>query len=123
MKTDLQLLQGAWRQVKFEENGLVDPIDTHGADGAIMTISGSTFHVVVPGGEVMIEGNFQLDGSTTPKRIDWIDSIGEDAGKRLPAVYTLSDERFEFAAADADMNRPQDFAGGKGITIRGFVRA
>ncbi len=122
MKTDLQLLQGSWRQVRFEEDEVVDPIDTHGAHGAIMTISGTTFHVATRG-EFIIRGNFELDCATLPKRIDWIDSTGKDAGMRLPAIYTISEATFEFAAADADMQRPQDFAGGKGITIRGFVRS
>ena len=88
-----------------------------------MTIVSETFHVAVPGEEALIEGEFIIDGSTSPKRIDWIDSIGSDAGTRLPAIYTLSDNAFVFAAADADMKRPQDFKGGSGITIRGFVRA
>ena len=120
--TDFEMFQGTWRQTKFEENGLVDPVDTHGAKGAVMTISGQTFHVAVPGGETLIEGRFEIDGSKHPKEIDWIDSIGDDAGKLLPAIYTLSEDVFEFAAADADMKRPLDFTGGKGITVRGFVR-
>jgi uncharacterized protein (TIGR03067 family) len=123
METDLQRFQGQWRQVRFEENGIVDPSDTHGAQDAVMTIVDQTFHVAIPGGDALIEGKFLIDGATSPKRIDWIDSIGSDAGKKLPAIYTLSDDAFEFAAADAGMERPQDFAGGSGITIRGFVRA
>ena len=100
---DFAMFQGKWRQIKFEENGFISPIDTHGAEGAIMTVSGNTFHVAVPGGETLIEGNFELDTSTSPKRIDWVDSIGEDAGKIFPAIYTLSNDAFEFAAADADI--------------------
>lgn len=122
METDLKQFQGRWRQVRFEENGIVDPADTHGAHDAIMTIVGETFHVAVPGEEALIEGRFVIEDDASPKRIDWIDSIGSDAGKRLPAIYTLSQNTFEFAAADADMERPQDFTGGSGITIRGFVR-
>ncbi len=123
METDLKRFQGQWRQVRFEENGIVDPVDTHGAQDAVMTIVGETFHVAIPGGEALIEGKFLIYDDMSPKRIDWIDSIGSDAGKKLPAIYTLSYDAFEFAAADADMERPQDFTGGSGITIRGFVRA
>lgn len=121
--TDRKILQGKWRQTRFNENGLADPFDSHGAAGAITTVSGHTFHVAVPGGETILEGRFEIDESRHPKEINWIDSIGEDAGKILPAIYTLSDGFFEFAAADAGMKRPVDFAGGEGITIRGFVRA
>lgn len=87
-----------------------------------MTISGQSFHVVVPGGKTLIEGCFALDDAANPKGIDWIDSMGEDAGKTLPAIYELADDRFQFAAADADMARPKGFDGGHGVTIRGFVR-
>lgn len=123
MESDLNRFQGRWRQVRFEENGIADPTDTQGAHNAIMTIVGDTFHVAVPGEEALVEGRFVIEDSASPKSIDWIDSMGSDAGKRLPAIYTLSKDAFEFAAADADMERPQDFTGGSGITIRGFVRA
>jgi len=122
MSTDLNMLQGQWRQVRFEENGLLDPPDSHGAPGAILTISGTRFHVAVPGGETLLEGSLVLHSSTLPKGIDWIDSMGEDAGQTLPAVYALTSDSFVFAAADADMARPRDFSGGGGITIRAFVR-
>lgn len=122
MSSDLDRLQGKWAQVAFEENGFVDPPDSHGADGAVMTISGQSFHVAIPGGETLIEGRFTLDHAANPKSIDWMDSMGDDAGKTLPAIYRLADDRFEFAAADADMARPEGFHGGQGITIRGFIR-
>ena len=123
MMGDLALLQGTWRQVRFEENGLIDPPDSHGAEGAITTISGTAFHVGAPCGTTLLEGVFTLAAATNPKAIDWIDGIGPDAGKVLPAIYTLSADCFVFAAADAGLPRPKDFAGGPGITIRAFVRA
>jgi uncharacterized protein (TIGR03067 family) len=122
MASDLDLLQGKWRQVRFEENGLIDLPDSHGAPNAILTIMGTCFHVAVPGGETLVEGNFVLHPSTVPKGIDWRDTIGEDAGQTLPAIYTFSDDSFAFAAADPGMARPHDFASGAGITIRAFVR-
>jgi uncharacterized protein (TIGR03067 family) len=122
MAPDLDLLQGTWRQISFEENGLADPPDSHGAPDAILTIKGTGFHVAVPGGETLIEGRFVLHPATSPKGIDWIDSIGPDAGTLLPAIYALGAQTFAFAAADADRERPSDFSGGAGITVRAFVR-
>ncbi len=122
MSNDLDRLQGRWAQVAFEENGLVDPPDSHGADSAVTTISGQSFHVETPEGETLIEGRFTLDDAENAKSIDWMDSIGEDAGKTLPAIYRLADDRFEFAAADADRARPEGCHGGQGIAIRGFIR-
>lgn len=122
MKSDLELLQGCWSQVSFEENGITDTPDTHGSPNAVMTIAGCTFHVAVPGEETLIEGNFTMDGSHHPKHIDWIDSIGDDAGKVIPAIFELQKDSFKFAAADPDMARPKSFTGGQGITIRAFAR-
>lgn len=122
MVSDLQLLQGHWRQVAFQDNGLVDAPDAHGAPDAVTTISGQSFHVAVPGEAPLIDGRFQLDETLHPRCIDWIDSIGEDAGKRIPAIYELGENSFRFAAADPGMARPKDFSGGQGITIRTFTR-
>ena len=120
--SDLQKLQGSWRQVRFEENGIVDPPDTHSAPDAILTIDGHRFHVGVPGQETILEGNFAMDAQSFPKAITWIDAIGEDAGKPLPAIYELSETCFTFIAADEGMPRPTDFQGGKGLTLRSLMR-
>ena len=37
---DLAALQGTWEQVDFEENGVANPPDIHGAPGAITVIRG-----------------------------------------------------------------------------------
>lgn len=151
----LERLQGRWRQIRFEENGLVEPPDSHGAPGAVLTITGTHFHVAEPGGPALVEGQFRLaaapaEGAVEAGKgtasgteaaacagatlgwIDWIDSIGDDAGLVLPAIYRLfaaepeaseaAPDSFEFAAADAGMDRPVDFSGGPGITLRGFRR-
>lgn len=120
---DLQALQGRWLQVRFEENGLINPPDSHGLPGAITTINGTGFHVAVPGQDTILEGVFELDATCKPKSITWIDSIGEDAGKRLPAIYELTADSFLFVAADEGMDRPAQFVTGPGLTLRGFVRA
>lgn len=122
MEADLHLLQGMWTQVLFEENGTTDAPDTHGSPKAVTTIAGQSFHVSVPGEDTLLEGGFTMDASVYPKRIDWIDSIGDDAGKLIPAIYELAEDSFRFAAADPGMARPEDFSGGRGITIRAFVR-
>lgn len=119
---DLRRLQGEWMQVRFEENGIQDAPDDHSAPGAVLTIRGETFHVAVPGGAPILEGRFVLDAATAPKSITWIDATGADAGKPLPAIYTLDDTTFTFLAADADMARPDAFGAGPGLTLRSFER-
>ncbi|KIQ13072.1 hypothetical protein RU03_08655 [Pseudomonas simiae] len=119
---DVQALQGAWEQTSLEDNGVLNPVDAHSAPGALTTITDDRFEVRTTSGEVLLAGRFSLDSSTVPKTITWIDSIGEDAGKRLPASYRLDRDEFVFIAADEGMPRPTTFSTGPGQTMRTFVR-
>jgi len=120
--TDLETLQGTWTQTRFEENGVINPPDVHGGNGAITTIKDDTFAVTLPSGELLLAGRFILDPSTTPRSITWIDSMGDDAGKSLPASYVLEGDSFVFIAGDEGMPRPVEFVTSPGLTLRGFVR-
>lgn len=119
---DLAALQGAWEQVRLEVDGMIDPPDGFTVPGALTVIAGHHFCVRLPTGEVLLEGSFELDADTLPASITWIDAIGEDAGKRLPASYRLDGDSFVFIAADEGMPRPRDFRTTPGLTLRGFVR-
>lgn len=119
---DLSALQGAWRQVAFEEDGIVDPPDCYSAPGALTIIDGHRFSVRAGNGELLLEGTFELDASVTPGAITWIDATGVDKGKRLPASYVLEGDRFVFIAADEGMARPTVFRTVPGLTMRRFVR-
>lgn len=120
--TDYHALQGAWEQTALEDSGVLNPADAHSAPGAITTISGDTFEVVTVEGELLLAGRFVLDATATPKSITWVDAIGEDAGKSLPASYRLEGDHFVFIAADEGMPRPTVFSTGPGQTMRTFVR-
>ena len=119
---DLQALQGIWEQTALEDSGVLNPVDAHSAPGAITTIAGDQFKVTTVSGDVLLAGRFFLDSTTTPKRITWIDSMGDDAGKHLPASYRLEGDEFVFIAADEHMPRPSEFRTGPGQTMRTFVR-
>jgi len=119
---DIQALQGAWEQTSLEDSGVLNPIDAHSAPGALTTISGDRFEVKTVSGEVLLAGRFFLDSSTVPKSITWVDALGDDAGKHLPASYRLEGDSFVFIAADEGMPRPIVFSTGPGQTMRTFVR-
>ena len=119
---DVQALQGAWEQTSLEDNGVLNPVDAHSAPGALTTITDDRFEVRTTSGDVLLADRFSLDSSTVPKTITWIDSIGEDAGKHLPASYRLDRDEFVFIAADEGMPRPTTFSTGPGQTMRTFVR-
>lgn len=119
---DFQALQGRWEQTALEDSGVLNPVDAHSAPGAITTITGDRFEVKTLSGEVLLAGRFFLDSAAVPKSITWVDSIGEDAGKHLPASYRLDANEFVFIAADESMPRPTAFSTGPGQTMRTFVR-
>ena len=114
--SDLELLQGAWRQVSGEAN----VADEYG-DGLTTVFEGHRFTVRRDDGSVVLEGDFVMDESM--KSIDWIDSIGPDAGKVLPAIYRLDRDQFSFVAADEGMPRPRVFRAGPGEVMRTFERS
>ncbi|MEW5716259.1 TIGR03067 domain-containing protein [Pseudomonas sp. SB113] len=119
---DFQALQGAWEQTSLEDSGVLNPVDAHSAPGAVTTIAGDRFEVKTVSGEVLLEGRFFLDGTPVPKSITWVDAIGDDAGKHLPASYRLEGDTFVFIAADEGMPRPMSFKTGAGQTMRSFIR-
>ena len=119
---DLAMLQGNWEQTSMEEDGIANPPDTHGAPGALLRVVGTHFSVTTTEGDVLLTGTFELGATTEPKSITWIDAIGPDAGKRLPASYTLDTNRFVFIAADEGAPRPTVFRTTPGLTMRAFMR-
>jgi uncharacterized protein (TIGR03067 family) len=119
---DRAALQGLWRQVRCEADGIVDPVDALSA-GVFTTIEGAQFSVYTPEGVLVLAGSFVLDATTSPRSITWIDSMGPDAGKALPAIYTLEGDEFTFIAADEGCPRPSAFRSTLGLTMRSLVRA
>src|SRR4051812_45816895 len=92
---DIAALQGTWTQTALEVDGVVNPVDSYGTD-LRTTFAGMQWTVRAPDGTIVLAGAFTLDASTEPKSIDWLDSMGDDAGKTLPAIYTLDGDRFVF---------------------------
>jgi uncharacterized protein (TIGR03067 family) len=120
---DLAALQGRWEQVAHEADGIVNPPDEYAGPGTITTFSGEHFAVHTHEGDLLLKGSFTLDASVTPKAITWIDAIGADAGKQLPASYVLDGDHFVFIAADEGCPRPTVFQTAPGLTMRTFIRS
>jgi uncharacterized protein (TIGR03067 family) len=119
---DLAHLQGAWTQVHLEVDGIANPPDDYTSPGARLTIAGNAFVVRHASGEILLHGIFELNAATAPKSITWIDAVGADAGKRLPASYHLTPDSFTFIAADPGAPRPLVFRTIPGQTMRAFKR-
>ena len=110
-------LQGVWRQIACEADGVANPSEIYGVEPAV-TILGNTFEVRHADGTVVIQGVFTIDPSCDPKAIDWTDTFGVDAGKTFPAIYRLAGDTFTFCAAGADQPRPGVFHTTVGQVLR-----
>jgi len=114
---ELRKLQGVWKQVAYERDGLTEPLDEQGWEPRV-TIAADTFVVTLADGTIPIRGTFKLDPAREPKTIDWTDTFGEDAGKTFPAIYSLEADRFVFCAAECGQERPTEFRTGPGQVLR-----
>jgi len=119
---DLHALQGSWKQIGHEADGLSEPPDEHGAPGALTTFAGNQFVVRGVDGVLLLAGTFTIDASNRPKAITWTDSMGPDQGKQLPAIYKLEADFLVFIAGDEGSPRPTVFQTSIGQTKRTFVR-
>ena len=83
-----------------------------------MTFTGDAFVVTLADGSIPIKGTYRLDPTRDPKTVDWLDAIGEDAGKTLPAIYSLEGDRLVFCAAGPGQERPTEFRTRPGHVLR-----
>src|SRR6266542_3394396 len=74
--------------------------------------------VTLADGSTPIRGTYRLDPTKSPKTVDWLDSVGEDAGKTIPAIYSLNGDRFTFCAAYTGQERPTQFRTKLGGVLR-----
>jgi uncharacterized protein (TIGR03067 family) len=121
-RRDLEALQGGWEQIGLEIDGVVNPADELSPPGAITSFTDDRFGVCAADGGLLLEGSLDLNASADPKQVDWVDAIGPDAGRCLPAIYRLKGDHFVFVAADAGAPRPTAFRTGAGQVMRTFVR-
>jgi len=121
--SDLDRLQGRWRQVASSIDGGTEQATPDGDEfaGALVTVfEGDTFCVVDDAGTTVLAGRFVIDEAA--HAIDWIDAFGPDGGKPLPAMYELTPTTLAFAAADSGAPRPIRVAPAPGVAFRRFIR-
>src|ERR1043165_4466702 len=119
--TALGRFQGTWKQIAYERDGVTEPLDEQGWD-PITTFTGSEFVVTLADGSIPIKGTFRIDPTRNPKTVEWMDTIGEDAGQTLMAIYAPEDDRLIFCAAYPGLERPREFRARPGQVLRVFRR-
>ena len=124
MKTDLEMLQGRWRQTHYERDGVANPSDGEQGWQPITEIREQTFTVSISDGSVVLEGVFALFAAEIPKAIDWIDRSGSYASDHpILAIYELTERTFVFCAAHDGAARPTAFKTERGQVLRRMERA
>ncbi len=121
IEEELKKFQGTWKQVGHERDGLREPPDERGSE-PITTFVGKEFVVTLADGSIPIKGTYRLDPTRNPKTVDWTDTIGEDAGKTLLAIYSLNGDRLVFCAACPGLERPTEFRTRPGQVLRMLQR-
>lgn len=114
---EMNKFQGTWKQIAYERDGMTEPLDEQGWEPRV-TFAGDTFVVTLADGSVPIKGTYRLDPTQNPKTVDWMDSIGEDAGKTLLAIYSLEGDRLVFCAAAPGLPRPTELKTRPGQVLR-----
>ena len=117
MVEDMKKLQGCWKQLVYEKDGLKNPLDEVGWDPRT-TFTDDTFIVTLSDGSIVIKGTYKLDPTREPKAVDWSDQFGADAGKTFPAIYSLEGDRLVFCVADEGQARPTEFICKPGLVLR-----
>ena len=118
---EMQKLQGTWKQIAYERNGVDEPDDEPGWNPTT-TFTDDRFLVTLADGSRPIEGVYKIDPTTSPKTVDWMDQTGPDAGKTIQAIYKLEGSNFTFCAAEPGHPRPAEFRTRQGQVLRVSVR-
>jgi hypothetical protein len=62
---EMQRLQGTWKQVGYERDGISDPVDELGWEPKV-TFSEANYQVTLADGSIPIKGTYKLDPGQTP---------------------------------------------------------
>ena len=121
IEKELRRFRGEWKQIRYERDGVSDPLDERGWN-PLTTFTDDEFIVTLADGTIPIRGTYRIDPLQTPKTVDWTDTLGDDAGKPLLAIYRLEDDRLTFCAAYPGLARPTAFRTRPGQVLRVLQR-
>jgi uncharacterized protein (TIGR03067 family) len=115
-KQELAKLEGTWRVVQVEENGMKFPEDAIRAAEGSVTVKGDQ-HTLRHGGQDRGTVTVKVDPTAKPKHYDLIipkDAPGPDAGKTLRGIYELDGDNWKLCIDKTGAGRPTDFTAAAG---------
>ena len=122
MPSDLELMQGTWRELFHERDGVAQFEQEHGWQ-PVTRIQGHTFSVTIADGSVVLVGTFELFADQRPRAIDWHDVSGPYASDHvIPAIYEVTETSLAFCAAYNGGDRPKQLRSGPGLVLRRMER-
>jgi uncharacterized protein (TIGR03067 family) len=105
---DLKLLQGSWKVVALEDDGMKAPPEV--LKGARWVFKGSEVQVAEPGEELHDKSVVKLDLSKTPKHIDLIGLGIPTRDKTWLGIYKIEKDRLVVCTGETETaERPTDF--------------
>lgn len=106
---DLKLLQGEWRVVAMEDDGV--RASAKDVRGMRWRVEGRTLEACDPDEELRPWATVRLDSSTNPKQIDLTLTDGPKRGKSVPGIYKIERNRLFVCAGEKPTDeRPTEFA-------------
>jgi len=106
--SDLDKFQGKWVVVSLSEQGKAIPAAE--TDALEFTIEKDLF-TVSEKGKVEVQYKIVLDGSKTPKEINFTHQIGENKGKTELGIYQIEKDQLKLCMDETRKGRPTVFEG------------
>jgi uncharacterized protein (TIGR03067 family) len=106
---DLKAVQGAWKIVGVEINGVTVPSDA--LENLVVTIADKAYTFVSP--DRTDKGTFMLDSSKQPAHMTIRPETGDDAGSDVPAIYEVTSDTMRICYARPGAERPGAFSAGE----------
>jgi RNA polymerase sigma factor (sigma-70 family) len=118
-------LQGTWKFVALESEGVVLPENVIKASGFRNVVQGNTLSLIAPTGEVLSRATFRLDLVRTPRALDITFTEGPTRGATSLAIYELDGDTWKICIASPGKDRPSKFVteAGSGRGLQTLKRA
>lgn len=69
---------------------------------------------IFAGPQTMLDAEFTLDASATPRHIDYVNRSGKNKGKKQAGIYQIDDDTLRICTAAPGGKRPNGFSSSKG---------